>query len=138
MNDNTVFIDTSAFLALYIENDDFHRQAIEALAQLRVISSSLITSNFILDESYTFIRARQGKKAALDFGQVLVNNSDIIKTVRITVNDENQAFDYFQTLDGRGISFTDCTSFALMKRLGIKNAFTFDRDFERAGFKIIP
>ncbi len=138
MKDNTLFVDTSAFLALYIKNDDFHQHAIEALTQLKVISYLLITSNFILDETYTFIRARKGKKEALDFGQVLVNNSDIIKIVRITVNDEKKAFDYFQTLDGRGISFTDCTSFALMKRIGIKTAFTFDDDFKRAGFKVIP
>jgi predicted nucleic acid-binding protein len=38
----------------------------------------------------------------------------------------------------RDVSFTDCTSFVLMRTLGLQAAFTFDRHFKRAGFKTIP
>ncbi|MEM2906171.1 MAG: PIN domain-containing protein [Candidatus Bathyarchaeia archaeon] len=35
------------------------------------------------------------------------------------------------------LSFTDCTSLAVMKALGIKKALTFDQDFEKAGFALV-
>jgi uncharacterized protein len=35
-------------------------------------------------------------------------------------------------------SLTDCSSFALMKELGIKEAFTFDKNFLEAGFRAVP
>ncbi len=36
------------------------------------------------------------------------------------------------------LSFTDCTSFAVMRDLGLKLAFTMDRHFHRAGGGIRP
>ena len=34
-------------------------------------------------------------------------------------------------------SFADCTSFALMEKFGIKNAFAFDEDFEKMGYIVL-
>lgn len=138
MTDGKVFIDTSAFLALYIQNDDFHERAVDCLMFLNLNQVNFITSNFIIDETYTFLRSNWGKKTALGFADLLADNSQFIKIDRVSIDDEKTAFKYFETLDGRGVSFTDCTSFAMMKRIGIETAYTFDRDFERAGFKIIP
>ena len=36
------------------------------------------------------------------------------------------------------LSLTDCTSMALMRRLGLEAAFTFDRDFRDCGFAMVP
>ena len=36
------------------------------------------------------------------------------------------------------LSFTDCTSFALMKKKSIEKAFFFDEDFKRPGFLLLP
>lgn len=133
---NNIFIDTSAFIALYFTDDDFHGKAVKILKKLRAKQAALITSNFILDEAYTFFRAKTNKKTAIGFAEFLAENTDIIKIIRVTVGDEQEAFKYFEALDGKGVSFTDCTSFALMKRLKIKRVFTFDKDFAKAEFKV--
>jgi len=52
---------------------------------------------------------------------------------RITAKDEAEAWKYFEK-NWSGLSFTDCTSFAMMKRLGITKYFGYDDHFGRAGF----
>ena len=134
----TVFIDSSAFIALYVKDDIFHSKAIYALKQLQGSNAQLITSNFILDEVYTFLRTRKDKKTAVNFAYFLADTADVLIVIRITSTDERYAFSYFSSLEGKGISFTDCTSFALMKRSGIATVFTFDADFAQAGFTALP
>lgn len=132
-----IFLDSSAFIALYAKDDEFHKKAINLLAKLKKNKSSFVTTNFILDEVYTFLRARKNKKTAVDFSKLLSESTSIIKIIRITVVDEKKAFQFFKKINGRGVSFTDCTSFALMKRLGLTLVFTFDNDFSKAGFDLI-
>ena len=134
----TVFLDTSALKALFDFSDEFHIKAAKYLDQVKKEKLKMITSNFILDEAYTLIRARMGKKAALQFRQDLINSISVLKVLRITIKDEKKAWGYFTKLPGRGVSFTDCSSFALMKRLNLKKAFAFDQDFTKAGFKALP
>ena len=134
---NQVFIDSSAFVALYLQDDDFHKKAVGVLKKLQQEQRELVTSNFILDEVYTFNRAKRGKMVAVDFTHFLAENVDVVRVNRITIQDEQKALYYFSSLDGKGVSFTDCTSFALMKRMGIQEALTFDSDFKKAGFTIL-
>lgn len=133
-----IFVDTSAFKALFDFSDEFHPKAAKFLAKIKNEKLQMITSNFILDETYTLIRVRMGKKPAIQFRQDLISSISILNVLRITIGDEKSAWDYFAKLPGRGVSFTDCTSFALMKRLEMKEAFAFDEDFAKAGFKVLP
>jgi len=132
-----IFIETSAFIALYLKGDDFHSQAAELLKELRG-KTTFVTSNFILDEIYTFLRAKKGKQVAVNFAEFLAQNAEVVKLRRISLEDEKEAFGYFKKFDFSGLSFTDCTSFALMKKLEIKEVFTFDQHFAKAGFKVLP
>lgn len=134
----SIFLDTSAFVGLYIENDDFHLQAIDFLTSLPAGQTQFVTTNFILDETYTFIRKDAGKSKALLFKLFLEENFDQVKVIRVLRTDEAKGWKYFSNLSGRGVSFTDSTSFAVMKRLDLNEVFTFDRDFRKAGFKILP
>ena len=52
-------------------------------------------------------------------------------------DDEREAVRFFRKFSDQQVSFTDCLSFALMKRHAIPTAFTFDRHFLRAGFKVV-
>lgn len=47
-------------------------------------------------------------------------------------------WDLFQARGDKSYSFTDCTSFALMRRLGLEEAVALDADFRREGFRVLP
>lgn len=132
-----IFIDTSAFIALYLADDDFHLEAVRWLKKAEG-KVAFWTTNFVLDEVYTFIRSIRGKDASVVFAEYLSTNSEIVKVKRVSLEEEKEAFNLFKRLDLKGLSFTDCTSFAAMKRLGLKQAFSFDKHFKRAGFGMAP
>ncbi len=61
-----------------------------------------------------------------------------IDLVRLTPEDEQAAWALLVARPDKQYSFTDCTSFALMRRLGLTMALTLDTDFEREGFEVVP
>jgi predicted nucleic acid-binding protein len=53
----------------------------------------------------------------------------LARIVRVSRADEQAAWDLFRRYDDKTFSFTDCTSFVVMERLGLRKAFTFDNHF---------
>lgn len=133
MGSNLIFVDTSMFYALVSENDQFHKQAIQIWQEQKLKRVQLITSNYILDEAFTLIRQRRGRKVVDEFRKNLLSE---IKIIRVTVADEAGAWNWFLN-DWSDLSFTDCVSFAQMRRLKITQALAFDNHFKRAGYQLI-
>jgi uncharacterized protein len=129
---NAVFIDTSFFKALIDRQDEFHDQAKKIWQNLEQTNASLVCSNYIVDETATLIRAKIGLETAFKFRQLLINSRKI-KICRVLIEDEASAWEWFKN-DWSRLSFTDCVTFAQMKRLKIERVCSFDRHFERAGF----
>ena len=73
-----IFIDTSAFLALENRKDQYHTPALKFRDFLLESEVSLITSDYILDESYTIIRLRAGHNIAVEFGEI-IQGSDLVE-----------------------------------------------------------
>lgn len=130
-----VFLDSSFFKALVDVHDDFNPPASDLWSRFRESGIKLITSNFILDETLTLIRKRCGLVVALEFRDRLSQGFKKMRIARIGLIDETEAWSWFEK-DWSDPSFTDCTSFALMRRLGLERVATFDKHFARAGFKI--
>ncbi|MBI2039530.1 PIN domain-containing protein [Candidatus Microgenomates bacterium] len=131
-----VFVDTSFLKAILDIKDEFHINSKKIFKRLQEEEETLlITSNYVLDESFTLLRKRCGLEAAIQLRDDLVRSSKAIKLIRITSADDARAWDWFLN-DWSDLSFTDCVSFALMNRLSIKRSATFDRHFQRAGFEI--
>ena len=128
-----VFVDTSAFIALLDPRDDCHDQAIYIEQALSGQATRLVTTNFVLDETYTGLRGKIQHSAILRFRDS-VRQSQRLGVVRITEALEDQAWEIFARYDDKDFSFTDCTSFAVMQQLGITTAFAFDEHFEQFGF----
>ena len=128
------FVDSSAFIGRYLDRDQHHHRAVAAWNTLK---RGLFTSNLVLSETFTLIGRWGGYKFAHERAERVLN-SQATTILRPDEEDEREALVLFGKFADKRISYTDCVSFALMRRHGIKRAFTFDRDFEDAGFERWP
>lgn len=97
--------------------DEFHIKASDYWRKSLSEQIHFVSTNFILDETYTLFRSHLGKEKALIFRDRLAASPKSIKIVYVQQEDERQAWKFFEKLPGRGVSFTDCTSFSVMKKL---------------------
>ena len=56
----------------------------------------------------------------------------------MTSADEERAWEIFTRYRDQNFSFADCTSFAVMQRMKIATAFTFDKYFSVMKFEVVP
>lgn len=132
-----IFIDTGAFLARYLPRDEHHRKATRSWKALVRREWKCFTSNFVLDETLTSLARRSSYSFAAERGGTLYA-SKALQILRPTPDDEHEALLLFEKYADQEVSFTDCVSFALMKRQHIRRAFAFDRHFKDAGFELWP
>jgi predicted nucleic acid-binding protein len=131
------FVDTSGWVALFDADDSNHVAAATHWSQLRRSRLSLYTTDYVLDESITLARRRAGYAVALALGQALLS-SQLLHLIEVTAPVRRDAWRLFQKYDDKVLSFTDCTSFAVMAQLGLHEAFTFDDDFAQVGYVCRP
>jgi predicted nucleic acid-binding protein len=127
-----VFVDSGYYLARLIPQDQWHRAAVRAV----VPGMRFYTSSLVINETVTFLQRRGFYSASLDFlNQIRANEAvEIIFPDSIL---QSTAWDLFEKWGGSGASAVDCVSFAIMKRYGIRKAFTFDDHFRGVGFEIL-
>jgi predicted nucleic acid-binding protein len=130
---NRVFTDTSALLALFDQRDRHHARAVALLDKLRTERARLVLSDYIFDETVTTVLAAAGHRTAVMVGEFLLA-SKIIEMTRIDDAIRDAAWDFFRKHADKRYSFTDCTSFLVMKALRVNRYFSFDADFRQAGF----
>jgi predicted nucleic acid-binding protein len=128
-----VFLDTGAFLAVADADDDYHTAAKPVYTELLQSKAQLLTSNFVLSETYTLVRSKVGHKAAIDFMKRFDQTG--IKVLRVSEAIEQTAKSIFVRYDDKDFSFVDCTSFALIDHHRIDHVFAFDGHFRQYRFK---
>jgi uncharacterized protein len=133
-----IFIDTSAWYALEVEDDINHEKALDFLTTIASGKQGIsITTDYILDETLTLLRSRRDLDAAAVFIEK-IRKSKSIRVFWVTEDLFEQALKVFRKSDDKNWSFTDCTSFALMTELTASSAFSFDKHFKEAGFQNLP
>ena len=134
-----IFIDTSALIAYYNADDKHHEEAVEVMGKIErgnIPLTRFYITDYIFDETMTFMECvLRSHRLAMDVGEALLS-SPFTTMLRIDEEAFQDAWRRFAEM--KGVSFTDCSSFAVMERLGITHAFTFDRHFREAGFKTLP
>lgn len=129
-----VFVDTSAFYALACTSDQFHLEAKAILERLISTDQELVTSNYILVETCGLILNRLGFSAVKTFLEVSLSS---ISIQWVTQQIHEKAVHKLIQLGKKNLSLVDCTSFILMKTESIRQAFTFDTDFEKEELEIV-
>ena len=137
---NDVFVDTWAWYALADERDADHEVAHLATDDLIEREVMLVTTNFVLDEATTLIRYKLGHAIAVKFRQTIrqLDEDELLDVVRISESHEAAAGEIFERYADQDFSFTDCTSFAVMRELKLNEAFTGDQHFATMSFQLIP
>jgi len=130
-----VFVDSGAWIALAASRDPLHGRAREQWDQLRSAGAKLHTSVPIVIETFTFLDRNANRDVALAWKQALYGLGSV-KILVCELRDLEQSWDYFKRSDLHKLSAVDATSFAIMKRLRIRCAFTFDHHFAVVGFRM--
>lgn len=133
-----IFVDTSAWYALEVEDDTNHKHAAQFASLLRRRRyGSLLTTDYVLDETLTLLWLRKGSTPALAFLDK-VNRSKSVHIIWIDAPIFWKTADFMKERKDKHWSFTDFTSFLVMKQMNVANAFGFDENFEQAGFILLP
>jgi predicted nucleic acid-binding protein len=128
------FVDTSGFYALMAAGDDRHREAVACLREGAAQGRRFVTTDYVLDETATLLRAR-GLGHLLDRFFQSVLNSQACRVVWTDADDFLRAKDYFLRHRDHEYSFTDCVSFCAMRAAKLRLALSKDEHFREAGFE---
>jgi len=132
---NEILFDTSGFFALIDERDPVHEAAVAWIkVQRRRIRP--VSTEWVVGETCTLLVARKRPHLVIRFldyvesssALLLVNPDDtLLQAAKAMIRQQAE----------QGYSVVDCISFCLMKERSIRNAFTTDSHYRRAGFSAV-
>lgn len=131
----SVFIDTSAFLAVLDSDDAHHESAKEAWHELLDSNEPLLTSSYVLVETCALLQHRLGMEAVRVFQEDV---APVLNPVWVDEATHMAGMSALLAARRRKLSLVDCVSFESMRRSGAKTAFAFDAHFREQGFVLIP
>ena len=137
------FVDTGAFYAAADTSDRNHGLA-AAVFVARATAGELVTSDYVFVETWCLVRARLGRGVAMRFWDAM--RTGVVRSIGVGSADLIRGRAIAEEWSDQDFSLVDCTSFALMERLSIDQAFAFDAHFRifRAGsrrqraFRVVP
>jgi len=131
-----IFVDTSAWDAIADSGDPNHESALlfrdEIAGKCRFVSS-----NYVLDELYTLLLMNVGYVRTLAYTKQLkiLIEEGILEIIWISEDISAKAWGVFTQFNtDKRWSFTDCTSYVVMKQFDIDEVFAFDHHFVQMGF----
>ena len=119
-------VDTGAWYALADQSDRHHRAAREYY-ETAADRQGLVTTDLIIGETFALLSSHLGRPGALAFWAGLREAQ--IPVLPISIQEIEAAWHVAQAFPDQSFSLVDCTTFALMERLGVRDAFAFDSHF---------
>jgi len=130
-----LFADTSAFYALLDADDQNHQRSADEWKEIMASDRDVVTTNYVLVETYALIQSRLGLAAMREFHENIV---PVLHVEYIAPDVHRLGISALLAASKRKLSLVDCTSFEVMRASGIRQAFTFDNHFRDYGFAVTP
>ena len=131
-----MFIDTGAWDAIADRGDKHHEDALRFRDEIAG-KYTLVTTNYILDELHTLLLLNIGYPETVVFkGELdILIEEQVLEIVWVTEDIAEKAWKLFEQFNqDKQWSFTDCTSYVVMQKLGMTEVFAFDHHFEQMRF----
>ncbi len=131
-----LFIDSGGFYALVSPDSQSHERAVEIMQTAAQERRRAVTTDYIVDETTTLLRARGLAKLVAEFFRLTEESRAL--TIEWTSPNRFAAARKFMLkhLD-QGLSFTNYVSFVVMKELRLFDALATDEHFRIAGFNLL-
>ena len=130
-----VFVDTSALLAVLDADDANHKAARPFWEKIISGGDTPVSHNYVLVETSALVARKLGLDALRALETDIV---PILRVVWVTRDIHESASSAQLVASRRSLSLVDCVSFEVMRRTGIRTAFSFDRHFQEYGYEIAP
>jgi len=136
MASREIFVDTSGLYALVDRKDARHSAARAVVERLLRSGRRFLATDYVVAETVNLANARSGSGVAIRVLDLLEQSAGIrIEWIGAASFDMTKAF--FRKHADHAYSFTDCTSFVVMRELKLSQALTSDRHFTQAGFEAL-
>lgn len=129
-----VFIDTAGWACLLDRREAKHAEAVRVMAECAQMRRPLVTTDYVVDETATLLNARRAGALLAEFFELIWRSAALTLTP-VGPGRFREACAYLLKHRDQGYSFTDVTSFIVMRELRMSEALTEDRHFEQAGFR---
>ncbi len=130
----SVFADTSALYAAMVRTEDQHPESAEVFRRLIEGGRSLRTTSYVILETLALLQHRIGIEPVRDFDERIL---PLLSVCWVSEELHRQGMRRLLRENRRTLSLTDCVSFEFMQLEGLRDAFTLDRHFADAGFRML-
>ena len=130
----SVFVDTSALLAVLHGSDAHHARAARIWTTLLERDTDFVSTNYVLVETSALLQSRFGLDAVRDLVDTI---TPLLRVAFVTEDVHAAALAALFAARRRQLSLVDCVSFATMRRLSVTRAFAFDPHFAQQGFELV-
>lgn len=133
----TVFWDTSAFVALGNADDDLHEQAVQVSSVLAQQDARILTTSAVLTEVANTFSRSAWRPIARRLVEAMEQSVAMGVATIVHVDEAlwEQGWILFLARPDKYWGLTDCISFVVMQDQAITRAFSSDRHFEQAGYE---
>lgn len=130
----TIFVDTSALYAVLDRDDRNHSAAKASWTRLLESGETLLTTNYVVVETTALVQSRLGLQALQCLHTEVL---PVLQVHWISEDEHRTAATGLLVAARKDLSLVDCTSFEVMRRLGLTSACAFDRHFGEQGFRLL-
>ena len=131
----SLFVDTSAIIALLDGNQQRHHAVWAAWEEAIRSGRPLLTSNYVVVETLALVQQRMSMDAVRALAEVFF---PLMKTHFVSPELHAAATSALLVGGKRWLSLVDCTSFELMRQCGVTEALALDPGFADQGFGLLP